>query len=261
MKNQGKYKEKQPKKQRLQADLWGVHAVTAAWLNPARRISALYVTEQALRSFEESLQPFEAQLSGLNRPKPTMIEKKELDRALSGAVHQGIAISGKPLDEVFVQDMVAAASIKDKAVLLMLDQVTDPHNVGAILRSACAFGADGVIMQRKHSPTLTGILAKTACGAVEHIKVAYEINLSDTLDLLQSNGFTAIGLDERGEKTLGETPKGGKTVIVLGAEGKGLRPKVREHCSSLARLPTQGAIASLNVSNAAAVALYELAEG
>jgi 23S rRNA (guanosine2251-2'-O)-methyltransferase len=143
----------------------------------------------------------------------------------------------------------------------MLDQVTDPHNVGAILRSACAFGAGGVIMQRRHAPELTGVLVKTASGAAEHIPVAYETNLSAALDTLRENGFTAIGLDERGEKILGDAVIPAKTVLVLGAEGDGMRPKVREHCDVLARLPTQGPIASLNVSNAAAVALFAAATG
>jgi 23S rRNA (guanosine2251-2'-O)-methyltransferase len=157
-----------------------------------------------------------------------------------------------------VQDLIIKTQEQDNAVLLMLDQVTDPHNVGAILRSACAFGAAGIIMQRRHSPELTGVLAKAASGAVEHIPVAYEINLSDTLDILKKNGFFAIGLDERGEKPIGSIKKGGKTVLVLGAEGAGLRPKVRDHCDTLVRLPTGGPIASLNVSNAAAVAMYAL---
>jgi len=236
------------------ANLWGTHAVTEAWLNPARAIKALYITELMLKGFEATL----AQASELKRPAPRVMEKKDMDRMLGDAVHQGIAIDAKPLDEIFVQDFVARASNKEKAVLLMLDQVTDPHNVGAILRSACAFGADGVIMQRRHSPELTGILAKTASGAVEHIPVAYEINLSDTLDYLKNKGFFAIGLDERGEQEIGAIKKGGKVVLVLGAEGSGLRPKVREHCDTLVRLPTEGRIASLNVSNAAAVSLYAL---
>ena len=256
MKNKTNYREKQPKKPRLQADLWGTHAVASAWLNPARHIQTLYITEQTLKGFTQMLDA--AEKAGLKRPPPTVIDKKDLDRSLRDAVHQGIAIAAKPLAEIFVQDLVARNMQHDNAVFLMLDQVTDPHNVGAILRSACAFGADGVIMQRKHSPTLTGILAKTASGAAEHTPVAYEINLSDTLDFLKSKGFTAIGLDERGDQAIGDIIKAGKTVLVLGAEGKGLRPKVREHCDILTRLPTAGPIASLNVSNAAAVALYAL---
>lgn len=239
------------------ANIWGTHAVTEAWLNPARQINALYITETMLKSFEPTL----AQAKDLGRPAPKVLDKKDIDRMLGDAVHQGIAIDAKPLEETFVQDLIARAASRERTVLLMLDQVTDPHNVGAILRSACAFGADGVIMQRKHSPELTGILAKTASGAAEHIPVAYEINLSDTLDLLKDKGFFAIGLDERGTQEIGAIRKGGKAVLVLGAEGQGLRPKVREHCDTLVRLPTQGPIASLNVSNAAAVSLYAITHG
>ena len=244
-----------PGPQRIAADLWGTHAVREAWLNPARKIRGLYVTEQALKSFEDILDQ--------RKTPPSLIEKAALDRLLPpGAVHQGIALHSEPLPEVFVQDMIIMAKNNEKAgkktTLVMLDQVTDPHNVGAILRSACVFGAAGMILQRKHSPELGGILAKTACGAVEHVPVAYEINLSDTLDKLRDNGFFAIGLDERGENEMGALQRHENTVIVLGAEGKGLRPKVREHCDALARLPVSGPIASLNVSNAAAVALYAL---
>ena len=234
---------------RIAANLWGIHAVRAAWLNPARKVRGLYITEQALKGFEDILDE--------RKTPPNMIEKRDLDRLLPpGAVHQGIALHVEPLAEVFVQDLIIRTKNKENAVLLMLDQVTDPHNVGAILRSACAFGADGVIMQRRHSPELTGVLAKTATGSIEHIPVAYEINLSDTLDILKDNGFYAIGLDERGPQAIGAIKKGGKTVLVLGAEGSGMRPKVREHCDALVRLPTSEPIASLNVSNAAAVTLY-----
>ncbi|MCB9989933.1 MAG: 23S rRNA (guanosine(2251)-2'-O)-methyltransferase RlmB [Rhodospirillales bacterium] len=250
---------KQSKKLRLQADLWGTHAVSEAWMNPARQIRQLYITETMLAAFADTRAA--ADKAGLKRPEPTLIDKKDLDRALDGAVHQGIALTCKPLDEVFVQDLVARSAAKERSVLLMLDQVTDPHNVGAIIRSACAFGADGIIMQRKHSPALTGILAKTACGGVEHLPAAYEINLSDTLDYLRNKGYSAIGLDERGEHVIGAAANGSrKTVLVLGAEGKGLRPKIREHCDTLVRLQTAGPIASLNVSNAAAVALYSFCE-
>ena len=199
-----------------------------------------------------------AQAAGLNRPAPTLTEKTAMDRALTGAVHQGLAIEAAPLDEIFVQDLAIRAAAREKTILVMLDQVTDPHNVGAVMRSASAFGASGLIMQSRHAPEITGTLAKAACGAVEHIPLAYETNLSRTIEFLQEQGFTAIGLAEQGEKTLAEIPVPDKVLIVLGAEGKGMRHNLREHCNVLVRLPTQGAILSLNVSNAAAVALYAL---
>ena len=243
------------KKPRLEASLWGTHAVQEAWLNPQRRIRRLFITEQMHDAFAPSIEKA-AQL-GLDRPEPTIMDKKDLDQRLPvGAVHQGIAVDAEPLDEVFVTDLITAVEPGQRAVILMLDQVTDPHNVGAILRSAAAFGATGVIMQSRHSPELTGVLAKTASGAVEHLAVAYEINLSRALDTLQQAGFTALALDERGPEPLSTFDMKDRMVIVLGAEGAGLRPKIREQCDATVRLPTMGAIQSLNVSNAAAVILY-----
>ena len=138
----------------------------------------------------------------------------------------------------------------------MLDQVTDPHNIGAILKSSCVFGASALIMQDKHAPDLGGTLAKTACGAVEHVPVIYETNLTRCLELLQKEGYFAIGLDERGENDIAKLPDYKKMVLVMGAEGDGIRRLVREQCDVLASLPAEGPIPCLNVSNAAAVALY-----
>jgi 23S rRNA (guanosine2251-2'-O)-methyltransferase len=237
--------------------LYGVHAVREAWLNPGRRVQALYATSDAAKSFEPVLA--EARQKGLKRPAPSVVQKEAIEKMLQkGAVHQGLALACPPLEDVFIQDMIIRAQSQENTLLLMLDQVTDPHNVGAILRSACALGAHGVIMQRKHAPTLEGVLAKTACGAIEHIPVAYETNLSRALEELKDGGFFAYGLDERGDTDIAACNASGKTVLVLGAEGPGMRRLVREHCDALVRLPTSGPIASLNVSNAAAVALYAL---
>ncbi|MCB9988261.1 MAG: 23S rRNA (guanosine(2251)-2'-O)-methyltransferase RlmB [Rhodospirillales bacterium] len=237
-------------KSSIKADLWGSHAVQAAWLNPDRDVRALYITESALKDFSQS--------APVKRPPPMIVDKAALDHALpKGAVHQGIALDCPPLEETFLNDLIIRAGGQPKTVLLMLDQVTDPHNVGAILRSACAFGAAGMIMQKKHAPELSGVLAKTACGAVEHVPVAYETNLTRSLETLQENGFFVIGLDERGEDIAGLSVPD-KCVLVLGAEGPGLRRLVKEQCDTLARLPMNGPMPSINVSNAAAVALYAL---
>jgi 23S rRNA (guanosine2251-2'-O)-methyltransferase len=242
-----------PKAAKIKADLFGFHAVREAWKNPARFVHALYMTEAARKEFESDCE------TKAKRPAPTIVAKEELDRAFPpGTVHQGIALSCQPLAEISLIDIIIKAENKPKSVIVMLDQVTDPHNIGAVLRSACAFGAAGVVMQSKHAPESTGILAKTACGAVEHIDVAYETNLSRALEKLKEHHYTVIGLDEHSEKKFGDLYSYDRVVLVLGAEGTGMRRLVREHCDVLVTLPTQKPINSLNVSNAAAVALYAL---
>lgn len=237
--------------------LYGIHAVQEAWLNPDRNINALYITDQALPSFEAVLE--RARAAGLTRPNPTVVEKEQIDRSTPpGAVHQGVGIDTPPLPEAFIQDLLIRTKDKKRALIVVLDQVTDPHNIGAILRSACVFGADGMIVQSRNAPDLNALIAKTACGGVEHVPVAYETNLSRALETLKEHGFFAIGLDERGTQTPSEIPVFEKAVLVLGAEGPGLRPLVRDTCDLLVRLPTFGPISSLNVSNAAAVALYAM---
>lgn len=237
------------------ASLYGLHAVREAFLNPKRRIEKLYITENTLPGFENVIK----EASNLGRPVPTILEKSQLERLVpQGAVHQGVALAAQSLEETDITDLIIAYQNQAYSLFVMLDQVTDPHNVGAILRSASAFGAAGIIMQRRHAPALEGVLAKTACGAVEHLPVAYETNLSRALETLKEAGYFVYGLDERGKQDIGTMKPGGKVVLVLGAEGDGMRRLVRENCDVLLRLPTQGAIQSLNVSNAAAVALYAL---
>lgn len=238
-------------------NIFGLHAVREAWLNPKRSIHALYLTEQTETQFAGVLEA--AHRKGLIRPDPKILGKDDFDRLLPrDSVHQGAAMSAAPIEETFVQDIISIGAEKERSVVLLLDQVTDPHNVGAILRSACAFGADGVVMQRRHAPELEGIVAKTASGAADHIPVAYETNLSRTLEELAAAGYTVIGLDEHSDQTLSNIEIPAKAVLVLGAEGDGMRRLIREHCDVLVTLPTQKPINSLNVSNAAAVALYAL---
>ncbi|WP_435640466.1 23S rRNA (guanosine(2251)-2'-O)-methyltransferase RlmB [Micavibrio aeruginosavorus] len=238
-------------------NLYGMHAVRAAWLNPNRNIHALYLSEAAMETFAPVLE--EATKAGLTRPEPLAVSKDDMDRLFPpGAVHQGIALACGQLEDVSIEDIIISGQTKARSVVVLLDQVTDPHNVGAILRSASAFGATGVVMQKMHAPELIGVLAKTACGAADHLAVAYETNLSRTLEKLKEDGYVTIGMDERGEKTIAELDRPEKCVIVLGAEGPGMRRLVRENCDVLVRLPTHEPIASLNVSNAAAVALYAM---
>jgi len=242
-------------KTRVKIDLYGVHAVTQAWINPNRHIHDLYITEKALESFDDALT--KAHDMGLKRPAPQIIEKSMLDSSTTqGSVHQGIGLNCQPLDEVDIHDIIRAESIKERSVLIILDQVTDPHNVGAIIRSSCAFGVAGMILQRKHAPELTGVLAKTACGGVEHLSVAYETNLTRSIETLQEAGYFAIGLAEEGKLNISSLSGHQRLVLVLGAEGDGIRRLVRKQCDALVALPTAGPISSLNVSNAAAVALF-----
>lgn len=233
--------------------IFGTHAVRAAWDNPAREIHAFFATPEALRGFGDLK-------TGAPRPAPQILTAKDLDKKTRGAVHQGLVIEAAPLPETDIQDFIISAEQRSRTLLVMLDQVTDPHNVGAIMRSACAFGASGLILQKKHAPEAEGTLAKTASGAAEFVPIAYETNLSRAIESLQDAGFFVYGLDERGARHLGElgTPPE-KAVIVLGAEGPGIRHLVKEHCDELLRLPTSGPISSLNVSNAAAISLYAFA--
>jgi 23S rRNA (guanosine2251-2'-O)-methyltransferase len=224
--------------------LYGLHAARAAWANPARAVRALYVADG--RGWDAP--------SGLARPRPEVVPRHRLDRlAGPGAVHQGAVLLADPLPEADASDFAALP----RGLVVVLDQVTDPRNVGAILRSACAFGASGLLLQRRHAPPLSGALAKAASGAVEHLPVATAVNLTRALEQLKDAGFTAIGLDERGGD-IRALPPADKIALVLGAEGPGIRRLVREACCHLARLPTAGPVPTLNVSAAAAAALFAL---
>jgi 23S rRNA (guanosine2251-2'-O)-methyltransferase len=235
--------------------IWGLHAARAAWLNPQRRITRLWLTESGQKSFEATQK--EALDELLKRPDAKKMERDELDHITPpGSVHQGIVIETMTLPEPSLHDIIGANPPPD--LILMLDQVTDPHNVGAILRSAAAFGAGAIVMTERNAPTTTGVLAKAASGALECTPMVHVVNLARTLDDLREAGYWCVGLAEEGEKNLGELDMSGRTVLVLGAEGDGLRHLTRQKCDELARLPTGGPIGSLNVSNAAAVALYEV---
>ncbi|GGD90094.1 23S rRNA (guanosine(2251)-2'-O)-methyltransferase RlmB [Aureimonas endophytica] len=223
--------------------LYGLHTVAAALGNPERRLHKLLATRNALARLELDTDalpcPFE------------IVEPRALDVALgSDAVHQGVMLEAEPLPQRRVADLSQAS------LVLVLDQVTDPHNVGAILRSAVAFGAGAVISTTRHSPQESGVLAKSASGALEHVPSIQVVNLAQALDELSAQGFQTIGLDSEGAEELEPSFKAGRIALVLGSEGKGLRQKTRETVDVLARLEMPGAIRSLNVSNAAAVALY-----
>ncbi|ESY63245.1 MULTISPECIES: RNA methyltransferase [Mesorhizobium] len=224
--------------------LYGLHTVRAALDNPRRRIKKMLVTRNAAERLEIAdlaALPFTAEL----------VEPRDIDKITgSDAVHQGVLIEAEPLKPKRLD------ALGDTRLVLVLDQVTDPHNVGAILRSAVAFGAGALITTARHSPQESGVLAKSASGALEHIDQIEVKNLADALGQLHEAGFQTIGLDSDGPAELETSFAGDRIALVLGAEGKGLRQKTRETVTRLARLDMPGAIRSLNVSNAAAVSLY-----
>ncbi|MDB5523902.1 MAG: methyltransferase [Rhizobium sp.] len=224
--------------------LYGLHTVKAAIANPDRKILKLMVTQNALARLEIA--------EGTELPFPVeMVAPHDIDKLVGpDAIHQGVLIEARPLP------VRKLDSLKDKPLLLVLDQVTDPHNVGAILRSAVAFDAGAVVTTERHSPTESGVMAKSASGALELIPYIQITNLANALEELHQLGFQTIGLDSDGPEPLESTLSGKKIALVLGAEGKGLRQKTQATCNNLARMDMPGAIKSLNVSNAAAIALY-----
>ncbi len=228
--------------------IYGLHTVSAALVNPRRTVARLLATAEAV----EKLPPAEA----LSRVE--IVDRRALDQILPpGAVHQGVALAAEPLDQPLLDELIADAP--EHCVVVVLDQVSDPHNVGAVLRGAAALGGLAVIQAERGAPGTTGVLAKAASGALEVVPFIAVTNLVRGLEALKSGGFWCIGLDGGAEKTLAETAPTGRVALVLGAEGSGLRRLTAEHCDLLARLPTRPPVASLNVSAAAAVALYELA--
>jgi 23S rRNA (guanosine2251-2'-O)-methyltransferase len=224
--------------------LWGKHAVAAALDNPRRKVLRAWATREAA-----------AYMQFPNDLPVTLAEAPDLGRLVpSDAPHQGVVIEVEPLEEVWLDELIPNAP--EKSILLVLDQVTDPHNVGAILRSAAAFGAIGIVTQDRHSPPESGALAKAASGALERVPWVRVVNLARALEEIGEAGFWRIGLAGDSPTMLNEALGPSRIALVLGAEGAGLRPNTREHCDALARLPITDAVESLNVSNAAAVALY-----
>ncbi|MFG1343254.1 23S rRNA (guanosine(2251)-2'-O)-methyltransferase RlmB [Xanthobacter autotrophicus DSM 431] len=222
--------------------LYGWHTVAEALANPRRKFRRILATENAVNRLAEE---------GLTLPiAPEVVRPSEIDRLLGpDAVHQGL------LAEV---DHLRSPALKDIAktdLVLVLDQITDPHNVGAIVRSAAAFAVSAIVTTARHSPAATGVLAKSASGGLEHVPFCLVQNLSRALTELKDNGMLVVGLDSEGPADLEDTPLRAPLALVLGAEGKGLRQLTRETCDVLARIDLPGAIKSLNVSNAAALSL------
>lgn len=234
--------------------LYGDHAVLAALANPRRKLRRLVLTRAKFDNFDEDLKGHIQSLIA-----PEFFEKEALAALLpDNAIHQGIALLPVPLPDSAIEDL-PGADVDEKIVVALLDQVTDPQNVGAILRSAAAFNIRALIVPDRHSPPVTGVLAKAASGALETVPVIRVGNLSRALDQLADRGYWRIGLDGKADRSLETAAKGlQKVALVLGSEGKGLRHLTAEKCDLLAKLPIGPQIESLNVSNAAAIAFYEL---
>jgi len=223
--------------------LYGWHTVAAALANPDRRLRKLLVTENAARRLaEENVPP---------RISPEIVRPGEIaERLPPDAVHQGLYLEADPLPSPEIEE------IEPSGIVLVLDQITDPHNVGAILRTAAGFAVAAVVTTARHSPEATGVLAKSASGALEHVPIVTVQNLARALEALKERGYLVIGLDSSGDGDLADVPLRAPLALVLGAEGKGLRQLTSTTCDAVARLDLPGRIKSLNVSNAAALALY-----
>ena len=223
--------------------LYGLHTVRAALDNPRRQKRELLATPNALMRLKET-----GAVGGVKHRETT---PRELDRLLGAdAVHQGVALEVDPVARFGLDD------ISPVKLVVVLDQVTDPHNVGAILRTACAFGADALVTTQRYAPRETGVMAKAASGALDLVPLIEVRNLGDTLELLKRRGMRVLGFDSEAPAALTPRPGDEALAIVLGAEGKGLRQRTRELCDEVVRLDMPGPIKSLNVSNAAAIALF-----
>ena len=247
-----RYAKSPPQRGRPRAEtgrvvLFGLHAVEAALRNKKREIHRVLATENAAQRLEAALSE--------RRVKVQDASPRDLDRMLGSLgvgdpVHQGVVLETAPLPNIEIEEIAAGG------IVIVLDQVTDPHNVGAVLRSAAAFGATGLVMPARHSPPLTGTLAKSASGALEIVPIILAGNLAQALTDLGEAGYWRLGFAEEAEKTLVETELSLPLALVLGAEGKGLRHLTRERCDALCRIATSRDMQSLNISNAAAIALH-----
>jgi len=230
--------------------LYGLHAVQAALANPRRKLGRAILTPRAAETLGSKL---------LARVRVETQDPGSIDRLLPpGAVHQGAALEAWPLKSPDLDAILDQPQPAGRKVVLVLDQLSDPHNVGAILRTAAAFGVTAVIVQDRHAPPQSGALAKAASGALDLVPYVEVVNIARALDQLAERGFWRIALTGDGDQSLAEAVPAGDVALVLGSEGAGIRRLVRENCEASAFIPISGSVESLNVSNAAAIALYEL---
>ena len=227
---------------------WGRHAVEAALKNPERKHHKLWATREGIASLDGELPD--------NFPVE-YAEAPDLGRLVSkDTPHQGLVLECAPLEDIHLDDVLATA---DDKPLVVLDQVTDPHNVGAILRSTAAFGAAAIVTQDRHAPPESGVVAKSASGALEAIPWVRVVNLARALEQMADAGYWRIGMAGEAEATLAEALPSSPIALIMGAEDEGMRQNIADHCDTLARLPISSSIESLNVSNATAIALYAIA--
>ena len=247
-----------PRRERL----YGAHAVAAALANPSRRCHRLIATEEGAAQLAERADARALPLAARALLEaPQIVSRQDIAGLLpEGAVHQGIVLETAPLPAVDLASACRGVAKRAEGVrtVVVLDQVTDPHNVGAILRSAAAFAVGAVVVQDRHSPQGAGALAKAASGALETVPLARVVNIARALIVLKELGFWCLGLDPDASEPLGAAGVKAPLALVLGAEGQGMRRLTRERCDSTASIPMPGSMASLNVSNAAAIALYEV---
>lgn len=231
-----------------QVRLWGRHAVEAALKNPTRQHRKLWATRDGIASLDGEL-PADFPVEYADTP--------DLDRLVArDAPHQGLVLECAPLEDLHLDEVLDA---ENGQPILVLDQVTDPHNVGALLRSAAAFGAAALVTQDRHAPPESGVVAKSASGALELVPWVRVVNLARALEQMAEAGYWRIGLAGEADAVLADALPAGPVALVLGAEGEGMRHNIAEHCDALARLPIAPAMESLNVSNAGAIALYAIA--
>ena len=229
--------------------LYGRHAVLSALKNPRRKVSKLLCTKENAEEIRRTAPDIPLQT----------VERKEIDKLLpTEAVHQGFALFCSELPPVAIEDIITMAENQENCHVLILDQVTDPQNIGAIIRSAVAFNTLALIVQDKNSPTETGSMAKASAGMIEFLPICRVTNLSRALEQLKDAGFWTIGMDGYAQTTVDKLKKGGKNAIIMGSEGKGMRRLVEENCDITVKLPMNKEVESLNVATAAAIMLYEL---
>lgn len=229
--------------------IYGRHATLSALKNPNRRIKKLLITKDNAN-----------EINALKKDIPyQIVERKDIDKLFpKDAVHQGFALYTSRLDSISLEDLITLSTNKEKCHILILDQVSDPQNIGAIIRSCAAFNTLGLVVQDKNSPLETSSMVKASAGTIEFLPICRVTNLNRAIEKLKDNNFWIIGMDGYATTTIDKINKSGKTAIVMGSEGKGMRRLVEENCDSTVKLPINEKVESLNVSTAAAIALYEL---